>query len=145
MIYRLLTSLLRPILPAYLRWRAWRGKEDPMRLGERYGKAGLPRPQGRLYWLHAASVGESVSALVLAASLLKESADEKGNVTILITSGTVTSAAMLAERINEFGGRLIHQYVPLDIAPWMNRFLNHWRPDLAVMVEGDLCERGLTG
>ena len=138
MIYRLLTSLLRPILPAYLRWRAWRGKEDPMRLGERYGKAGLPRPQGRLYWLHAASVGESVSALVLAASLLKESADEKGNVTILITSGTVTSAAMLAERINEFGGRLIHQYVPLDIAPWMNRFLNHWRPDLAVMVEGDL-------
>ena len=138
MIYRLLTSLLRPILPAYLRWRAWRGKEDPMRLGERYGKAGLPRPQGRLYWLHAASVGESVSALVLAASLIKESADEKGNVTILITSGTVTSAAMLAERINEFGGRLIHQYVPLDIAPWMNRFLNHWQPDLAVMVEGDL-------
>ena len=138
MVYRLLTSLIRPFLPAYLRWRAWRGKEDPLRIGERYGRAVLPRPRGRVYWLHAASVGESVSALVLATSLLKKSADENDPATILMTSGTVTSAAMLAERSAAFGGRLIHQYVPLDIAPWINRFLRHWQPDLAVMVEGDL-------
>ena len=138
MIYRLLTSLIRPILPAYLRWRAWRGKEDPLRISERYGKAVIPRPQGRLYWLHAASVGESVSALVLATSLLNKSAAEKDDATILITSGTVTSAAMLAERSAAFDGHLIHQYVPLDIAPWIDRFLDHWQPDLAVMIEGDL-------
>ncbi|MGC6484291.1 MAG: 3-deoxy-D-manno-octulosonic acid transferase [Candidatus Puniceispirillales bacterium] len=136
MIYRLLTTLIRPFLPAYLVWRSWRGKEEPSRLPERYGRATQKRPPGRVIWLHAASVGETVSALVLAASLLKQ--DE--GATVLITSGTVTSAAMVAERTGDsgLGDRIIHQYVPLDITPWVNRFLDHWQPDLAVMIEGDL-------
>ena len=104
MIYRLLTSLLRPILPAICAGghgaaRKTRcGSVNAMaRPGCRAARPALLAP--------CRQRGQSVSALVLAASLIKESADEKGNVTILITSGTVTSAAMLAERINEFGGR----------------------------------------
>ena len=134
MVYTLLTTLLRPILPFYLIWRGWRGKEDPKRRGERYGKAGHSRPDGTLCWLHAVSVGESVSALVLASAILKQ----KPDATILITSGTVTSAQMIQDRSRSIEGNIIHQYVPLDVPSWANRFLDHWRPDLAVMVEGDL-------
>ncbi len=133
MIYRLLTTLIRPFLPVYLIWRSWRGKEDAQRRCERYGKPTCGRPDGVLLWLHAASVGEAVSALVLAASLLKQ----KPGITVLITSGTGTSAEMVAGRTGS-SDRIIHQYVPLDVPSWINRFLDHWRPDLAVMIEGDL-------
>ena len=59
------TRLLTPVAPLLLRQRAARGKEDWARLNERLGIAGLPRPAGRLIWLHGASVGESLSALPL--------------------------------------------------------------------------------
>lgn len=138
MIYALLTTLIRPVLPLYLSWRGWKGKEDPKRRCERYGRATQERPEGEVIWLHAASVGETVSSLVLAEALLRQ----KPESTCLITSGTVTSAAMVEGRINADGQkRMIHQYVPLDITPWVNAFLDHWQPDLAIMVEGDLWPR----
>lgn len=129
-----MTFLIRPFVPVYLWWREQRGKEDPARRAERYGIAGKTRPVGRLYWLHAASVGESVSALVLARSLLKAEPEAH----VLITSGTVTSAAMIEDRGQQISDRIIHQYVPLDVKSWGAAFLDHWQPDLAVLVEGDL-------
>lgn len=120
-----------PVFGRLLARRAAAGKEDPARLAERRGVASIARPAGTLIWLHAASVGESLVALSLADGLIE--ADPAR--TVLITSGTRTSAGLIARRA---GGGIIHQYTPADPPAWIRRFLAHWRPDLAVLVESEL-------
>lgn len=120
------------VAPGVLRRRLARGKEDPARLGERLGRAGLPRPGGRLVWIHAASVGEAVSALPLIGGL-----SDRG-LRVLLTSGTVSSAGHLAGKLPE---RAVHQFAPVDTARAVRGFLDHWRPDLAVWVESELWPR----
>lgn len=129
--YGALTSLLQPLAPAVLRRRAARGKEDPARVGERLGRASQARPDGPLVWLHGVSVGEAASLLPLADALRVRRPD----LTLLVTSGTVTAAAMLARRLPEGA---IHQYAPVDTPAAVRRFLGHWRPDLGVFVESEL-------
>ena len=128
--WRLLTWALSPVARTYLRQRASRGKEDWARVNERLGLSGLPRPNGRLIWVHGASVGESLSALPLIAKLL-----EAGDTTVLVTSGTVTSAAMMSQRLPSGA---VHQFVPLDTPGAVARFLDHWKPDAGLFVESDL-------
>ena len=130
-LYRGATALLGLAVPSILRNRARRGKEDPARLGERQGRASVPRPQGPLIWLHGASVGETVSLLPVVERLLRERAD----VTVLVTSGTTTSAELLARRLPPGA---LHQYIPVDTPAAARRFLDHWKPDLAVFVESEL-------
>ena len=117
-----------PFAPLLLSQRVGRGKEDRSRLSERLGIAGAARPPGKLVWLHGASVGESLAALPLIEKLL-------GNMNVLVTSGTVTSARMMQARLPEGA---IHQFVPLDLPKAVNRFLDHWRPDAGLFVESDL-------
>lgn len=128
-------ALAAPALRLMLHRRAARGKEVPERLDERYGIDPTPRPAGTLIWLHAASVGETVSLLPLLRALA-----ERSPATLLLTTGTVTSAALLAQRLPEIGldTRVLHRFVPLDVPSWVARFLDHWRPDLAVLVESEL-------
>ncbi len=142
-LYRGLTTAASPATRAYLARRAYAGKEDPARMSERYGQASATRPDGRLVWIHAASVGESLSMLSLIHRL---TADWPG-LNLMMTTGTVTSARILAARLPE---RVIHQFVPLDRGRWVRRFLDHWRPDLVLWVESEfwpnlLCEIGARG
>lgn len=127
--WRWLGIAVTPFTGLLLRERAARGKEDYARLGERLGIASAKRPEGRLIWLHGASVGESLAALPLIGKLLAE------RVSVLVTSGTVTSAAMMQARLPPGA---IHQYVPLDVPRAVARFLDHWRPDAGLFVESDL-------
>jgi len=120
-----------PLLDLYLARRMRAGREDAERFGERRGIPSIPRPAGFLIWFHAASVGESMSMLRLLDRLLAERPD----ISILVTTGTVTSARMVAERLN---GRVIHQYIPVDRQAWVTRFLDHWRPDCAVWIESEI-------
>ncbi|MCB2101801.1 MAG: 3-deoxy-D-manno-octulosonic acid transferase, partial [Rhodobacterales bacterium] len=106
------------------------GKEDRARFGERQGRPGLDRPNGPLVWLHAASVGESLSLLPLIERLRAARPD----ITPLVTTGTVTSARLLGERLPEGA---LHQYVPVDRPSWVRAFLDHWRPDLALWAESE--------
>lgn len=114
-----------------LRRRLRRGKEHPLRWGERLGHPGHDRPPGRLVWLHGASVGESLSVLPLIGALRQRHPDLR----ILVTTGTVTSAALMADRLPPDA---IHQFVPVDSPAAVRRFLDHWRPDLALWVESEL-------
>lgn len=123
-------TLAAPGLRIMLRRRALRGKEVAARLPEREGIDGSARPGGRLVWLHAASVGESQSVLPVVAELAA------AGVAVLITTGTVTSAALLAPALAP--GRVLHRFVPLDVPRWAGRFLDHWRPDAAAFVESEL-------
>ncbi len=124
-----------------LRRRVGQGKEVEARLSEREGIDATPRPSGRLAWIHAASVGESQSVLPVLARLL-----ETEDLTVLMTTGTVSSAALLAERLPGLGEeRALHRFVPLDVPRWAARFLDHWRPDVAAFVESELWPNLLAG
>lgn len=130
-LYRWGSTLGGPLILAYLGKRLRRGKEDPTRFGERLGKPSIPRPEGRLIWIHAASVGESISVLPLIARLREDFPDTH----VLLTTGTVTSARLLVERLPE-GAR--HQFVPVDRISYVRSFLDHWKPDLAIWAESEL-------
>ncbi|MCC6919051.1 MAG: 3-deoxy-D-manno-octulosonic acid transferase [Alphaproteobacteria bacterium] len=130
-LYRAASSAAGPLLRGYLERRARSGKEDPARLEERFGRTAQPRPEGKLVWVHAASVGESLSALPLLRAILDANPDAYA----LFTSGTVTSAGLLAERLPK---RAIHQFMPLDQPSAVARFLAHWKPDAALWVESEL-------
>jgi 3-deoxy-D-manno-octulosonic-acid transferase len=127
--YRLVTAVAAPLAPALVSHRLKRGKEDPERLRERYGRTEIPRPQGPLVWVHCASVGELLTVVPLMGCIR-----EKG-FAVLCTSGTVTSANIAAARLP---AGTIHQFVTLDAPSFVNRFFNHWRPDLGLFVESDL-------
>jgi 3-deoxy-D-manno-octulosonic-acid transferase len=135
--YSLVTGLLEPWAPMVLRRRAARGREDPARLGERLGHPGASRPGGSLVWLHGVSVGEATSLLPLIAALRARRPD----LAVLVTSGTLTAADMLASRLPR---GVVHQYLPVDTPRAVRRFLDHWRPALAVFVESELWPNLLT-
>jgi 3-deoxy-D-manno-octulosonic-acid transferase len=135
-LYRTATDAVAPLVRLYLDHRLRRGKEDGGRLGERFGVASQPRPDGALVWVHAASVGESLSMLPLIERLRR---DHPG-ITVLMTTGTVTSARLMASRLPDGA---LHQYVPLDRRPWVRRFIDHWRPDAVLWVESELWPNAL--
>ena len=130
-LYRCLTLLGGPLISLLLWRRKLAGREDPGRLSERKGIPGAPRPEGRLIWVHAASVGEALSAL----PLLRELLLRRQALNILMTTGTVSSARVLA---NQLPARVTHQFVPVDRGPWVRRFLDYWQPAMAVWIESDL-------
>ncbi|MEE8453456.1 MAG: glycosyltransferase N-terminal domain-containing protein, partial [Limibaculum sp.] len=129
-VYLAATRLAGPLAHWLLARRMATGREDPLRLGERLGRAGVARPEGRLIWLHGASVGEALSMLPLIAELRRQAP----GVNCLATTGSVPSARRMAELLPE---GCIHQFVPVDTGGAVRRFLDHWRPDLAVWVESE--------
>lgn len=130
-LYRGLTGAATPLVVTYLKARRRRGKEDGERFGERLGFAGEARPDAPLVWVHAASIGEATSVLALVERLLAE----RPRLRLLLTTGTVAAARLLGPRLPA-GAQ--HQFVPADLPGAVARFLDHWRPDLALWVESEL-------
>ena len=104
---------------------------DETRLAERRGQATLPRPAGPLIWFHGASVGETLSVL----TLIRHLGERLPKAEFLITSGTATSAELVAKRMPP---RTRHQFAPVDAPGAVARFLDHWRPDAGIFVESEL-------
>jgi len=129
--YSVVTRVLAPLLPLWLQRRARRGKEDPLRLGERLGVTHLNRPEGPIVWMHGASVGECLMLLPVIERFLAYNPA----LHVLVTSGTTSSAAILSERLPP---RTFHQYVPLDTPKAVNVFLTHWHPDVAIWAESEI-------
>ncbi|SFH83124.1 3-deoxy-D-manno-octulosonic acid transferase [Albimonas pacifica] len=130
-LYLALARLGGPLAPRLLARRAAKGKEEPARMREKLGEAALARPAGPLAWFHAASVGESLSVL----GLIEEMRAARPDVSVLVTTGTLTSAKLMATRLPA-GCR--HQFAPLDLGRAPRRFVEHWRPDLCVWVESEI-------
>lgn len=128
--YAAALGFLEPVARPLLRWRVKAGKENATRLEERLGRSPLPRPDGPLVWLHGVSVGETMSLLPLVGALAA-----RPGLTLLVTSGTRTSAELLAQRLPQ---GVIHQYAPVDAPRAVARFLDHWRPSLGILVESEL-------
>lgn len=128
--YRIAGNLVAPLAPWYLARRTALGKEEGARSRERFGYPGHPRPRGALTWIHAASVGEALSIL----PLIEAVQHRWPALNLLLTTGTVSSSRVLAERLP---GGVRHQYAPLDLMPCVHRFLDHWRPDVVLWVESE--------
>jgi len=129
-LYRKITAKSEKPLTWLLNARLKKGKEDEARLNERMGAPLKPRPDGKLIWIHAASVGEAQSALILIDKLSNVS-----DASIMVTSGTRTSAELMVKRLP---ANAFHQYMPLDHPEWINRFLYHWKPNAALWIESEL-------
>jgi 3-deoxy-D-manno-octulosonic-acid transferase len=129
-IYRAMMRASTPLLEAYLKKREARGKEDPARAPERRGAPARPRGAGPLVWFHAASVGESLALLSLISRLLH---DYPG-CSVMVTTGTVTSARLMADRLPPGA---FHQYMPVDHPAWVARFLDHWTPSFVIWSESE--------
>lgn len=131
-IYKALMTLAFPILKVtYIRKRKKERKEHPTRFNERLGNYKVPRPQGKLYWMHGASVGESVSMLPLIDKLLKEDPE----LSILVTTGTLTSAEIMAKRLPK---RAFHQFIPFDVPAFAQKLIKHFKPDAVLWFESEL-------
>lgn len=128
-LYGLGMTAISPIGGLYAKRRLARGKEDPARIGERKGFASVARPPGTLAWLHGASVGEFLSIVPLVKDL------QASGVTVLVTTVTKTAAAVAAERLP---AGAIHQFMPWDVPAFVDRFLDHWRPEIAIFAESEL-------
>jgi 3-deoxy-D-manno-octulosonic-acid transferase len=135
-VYALGMDLALPFLRRRVGQRLAEGGVAPARIAERDGRASLPRPEGRVVWVHGVSVGESVSALPLIEALLVQ----RPGWHVVLTSGTASSAHVIAARLP---AGTVHQFAPLDAGAAVGRFLDHWRPDLAVFIESELWPRTL--
>lgn len=127
--YRTMGAVSYPFLGPFLALRARRGKEERDRRHERYGYPSISRPKGPLVWLHAASIGESLAILPLVERIAAL------GIQSVLTTGTVTSAGIVQDRLPP---RTVHQYVPLDMRRAVQRFIAHWKPDLAVFAESEV-------
>lgn len=130
-LYLAARPLLRPLAAQVLRRRVQRGKDDPARMGEKQGRASLPRPEGTLIWLHAVGLGEVLALRPLIAALQ----DARPGVSVLVTSTARSASAVIGANLPP---RVAHQSLPLDVPQYTRRFLDHWRPDLAIWSEQDL-------
>ncbi len=130
-LYRATTDMLGPFLPLWVKSRAAKGKEDSARLLERRGRSSEARPQGPLIWLHGASVGECTMLL----PLITKMRDTRPGLQLLLTSGTVTAAKLMGERLPQGA---LHQYIPLDRRKYVRAFLDHWQPDVAIWAESEI-------
>lgn len=129
--FYLLSVLLAPFVKVLTYHRVKKGLEEKNRIKERYGIASVERPRDPLIWIHAASVGETISLTPLINSYKTNYPTH----TILLTTTTVTGATIVKQRLKDL---CIHQYVPFDIGPWVRRFLKYWKPQLVVLVESEL-------
>lgn len=130
-LYKTLTLRSAPLLLGLLDRRVASGKEDPARVDEKKGLISHPRPPGPLVWIHAASVGEAQSALILIDRILSENPD----LHILMTTVTRASARLMEDRLP---ARAFHQFCPLDHPEWVGAFLDHWEPAMALWMESEL-------
>ncbi|MBT8471798.1 MAG: 3-deoxy-D-manno-octulosonic acid transferase [Marinicaulis sp.] len=129
-IYRAVSRASKPVANFVLERRLKAGKEDGNRIDERRGVTGAARPDGIVVWVHGASVGESLSVLPLVQRL----GELRSDINFLVTTGTVTSAKLMIERLP---ANAIHQYIPVDYPGYVDAFLEHWRPDAVFFIESE--------
>ncbi|QDH17654.1 glycosyltransferase N-terminal domain-containing protein [Swingsia samuiensis] len=133
LLWALSGLLIAPALTILIRFRLKKGRELPGRLHERMGIDHAKRPQAPLLWVHAASVGESISAQPLITSLL----EQNPNLYILFTTATVTGAEII-QKHPLFKKRIFHRFIPYDVPRWLNRFMRRWKPSGTVFIESEI-------
>ena len=131
--YRFFTYLFYPFAPIYLYFRKIKKKEDSISYKEKLSRIETAREEGFLIWFHVASVGEAMSILPLIESCIEEKKIDK----ILLTSITLSSGNVLKKKFSQ-NVKVFHQFLPLDISVWTNKFLDHWKPNLSIFIDSEI-------
>tara|TARA_B100000029_G_scaffold484146_1_gene536028 strand:+ start:1715 stop:2992 length:1278 start_codon:yes stop_codon:yes gene_type:complete len=131
--YKFFTYLFYPISPIYLFFRKWKKKEHSERYKEKMSSIKIQREKGFLMWFHVASVGEAMSIL----PLIEHFEKEKNVNTILITTVTLSSAKVLGKKFIS-NKKIVHQFLPLDINYFIEKFLKHWRPNISIFIDSEI-------
>ena len=132
-IYRLVTNIIFPFSNIYLKFRILKKKEHASRHKEKLCKTEILRKNGKLVWIHAASVGESLSVLPLLEKL-----ESNNNInTILITTITLSSSEVIEKKIKN-KKKIVHQFLPLDFPIFAKKFIKHWSPNIAIFIESEI-------
>ena len=130
-MYITLSRIFQFLAPLYISKRIAGHKEDPIRYREKLGDIKIKRPNSRMVWFHAASVGESSIAI----NLIRAIHAKHPELNFLLTTVTLSSCKLIegASLCNT-----IHQYAPLDTPNITKKFIEHWSPDLAVFIESEI-------
>ena len=135
MARNLYTAVISLLLPAYflrLCWKGLKNKEYLFRWGERLGLSSHGPSEGKsIIWIHAVSVGEVNASM----SLLRKLLEDYPNSEILVTTTTPTGSKLLIERL---GGKVKHQYIPVDIPFFVTLFLERWKPKMLILIETEI-------
>ena len=130
-IYNVINILLLPLYMVLIFIRILKAKDNWISFKQRLGFTCAQRLPGKLLWIHAASVGESMVAITLiralSVSYLKYN--------FLVTTGTLSSAQILEKSLPQ---NATHQFTPIDNFLVVRKFLNHWKPDLGIFIESEL-------
>jgi len=130
-LYRLLINLIILISPLIIIIRIIRKKENLFRFKEKFCFFSIERGGGKLLWFHASSVGEILSIVPLIEKLEKKKSINK----ILVTSSTLSSSKVLSKFKLK---KTIHQFFPIDSNYFTKKFLNYWKPSIAIFVESEI-------
>ena len=132
-IYFLLWFIITPIIPIIFIYRILSGKENYKRIYERIGYSSLKKPNKKLIWVNAVSLGELRSTIPLIKILLEK------NYSVLITTVTLTSASHVKTIINKIDNKnIIHHFAPIDHPLANTIFLNHWKPSCIILIESEI-------
>ncbi|PPR38176.1 MAG: 3-deoxy-D-manno-octulosonic acid transferase [Alphaproteobacteria bacterium MarineAlpha6_Bin4] len=131
LIYKFLSIIFTPVVIIIVLLRVLQGKEISSRIKERFGFSSIKRPNGKLIWINASSIGEYLATI----SLIKKIRKIKPKTKILLTTNTKTSA-LLAKKITD--KNIIHQFTPQDNILVIKKFLNYWKPSLVLWMESEL-------
>jgi 3-deoxy-D-manno-octulosonic-acid transferase len=129
--YRIISEIISPLIILYIRWRILKNKESAVRYKERYGIASAMRPEGMVIWIHAVSVGETLSIV----PFIKKLRTTSNEIFVLLTTTTLASAAIIEQQLH---GIVVHQFVPFDVYRWIKRFIEYWKPNAVCFVESEL-------
>ena len=130
-LYQILISILLVFSPLIIIFRISKRKEDKKRFKEKFCFPSKKRVVGNLIWFHGSSVGELLSILPLVYELEKNQSIKQ----ILITSSTLSSAEIFKKFIFK---KTVHQFFPIDSIFYSYKFLNYWKPTIAVFVESEI-------
>ena len=130
-LYQIILSLLVLISPILIIFRIYKGKEDKIRFREKFSIPSKKRSNGKLIWFHGASVGEILSIIPLIENYEKDKLINQ----ILITSSTLSSSKVLKKFKFK---KTVHQFYPIDHFFFTNRFLEYWKPNLAIFIDSEI-------
>ena len=130
-VYRLLINLIILLSPIIIIFRLIKKKEDLFRFKEKFCFFSEKRINGNLIWFHGASVGEVKSIIPLIEKLEKEKKISQ----ILVTSSTLSSSKVFK---NFKFKKTVHQFFPIDGSFLTSKFLNYWKPSLAVFIDSEI-------
>ena len=130
-LYQIILSLLVLISPILIIFRIYKGKEDKIRFREKFSIPSKKRSKGKLIWFHGASVGEILSIIPLIENYEKDKLINQ----ILVTSSTLSSSKVLKKFKFK---KTVHQFYPIDHFFFAKRFLEYWKPNLAIFIDSEI-------